>query len=224
MKQIDTPEKLILEPEHEKATATIIWLHGLGADGYDFYGIVPQLKLPKSSIRFVFPHAPIRAVTLNQGIKMRAWYDIIEIKKNSFEDEQGIRASAEILNTLILQEEEQGILSRHIVLAGFSQGGVIALQCGLRYPKPLGGIIALSTYLPLAHQLPKERHTANNAIPIFLAHGTWDDVIPITWARNSRQTLNQHQYPVEWHEYDVKHTVCIEEINDISRFLEELSL
>lgn len=225
MKQIDNPQTLILEPDHEKATATIIWLHGLGADGYDFYGIIPQLKLPNSSyIRFIFPHAPIRPITLNQGIKMRAWYDIIEIKKGSFEDEQGIRASAEILNTLILQEEQAGIPSNHIVLAGYSQGGVIALQCGLRHPKPLGGIVALSTYLPLAHQLPKERHTANNEIPIFLAHGTWDDVIPITWARNSRQTLNQYQYSVQWHEYDMKHAVCAKEISDISKFLQELNL
>jgi phospholipase/carboxylesterase len=219
-KDLDT---LILEPEHT-ATATVIWLHGLGADGYDFYGVVPQLKLPpSSSIRFIFPHAPIRPVTLNQGLQMRAWYDILEIKKNSLEDEQGICASAQIVDALILSEEQRGIPSSNIVLAGFSQGGVIALQSGLRYPKPLGGIIALSTYLPLAHQLPKELSAANQNIPIFFAHGIWDEVIPIAWARNGRQILNQHQYPVEWHEYEMRHTVCNKELQDISQYLQKLN-
>ncbi len=210
---------LILEPE-APATATVIWLHGLGADGYDFYGIVPQLKLPEPSrIRFLFPHAPIRPVTLNQGTKMRAWYDIVEISAGAFEDADGIRASAKIVTDLIEQQEQQGIASKNIVLAGFSQGGVIVLQCGLRYPKPLGGIIALSTYLPLASTLTDERHLANHDVPIFLAHGTYDNVLPVAWARNSRQTLAQHEYSVEWHEYSMKHTVCSEEVRDITAFL-----
>ena len=222
MKQAHNEHTLILEPEHT-ATSTVIWLHGLGADGYDFYGIVPQLKLPESSsIRFVFPHAPIRPVTLNQGLKMRAWYDVVEIKKDSLEDEVGIRDSAQIVNTLILEEEQRGIPSSNVVLAGFSQGGVIALQTGLRYPKPLGGILALSTYLPLAHRLPEELNPINQRIPIFFAHGISDDVIPIAWARNGRQTLNQHQYEVEWHEYPMKHSVCHEEIQDISAYLQKL--
>ena len=213
---------LILEAENP-ATSAVIWLHGLGADGYDFYGIVPQLKLTEhSSIRFIFPHAPIRPVTLNQGIDMRAWYDIVEISAGAFEDESGIRSSEKSIVELIEQQEKQGIPSKNIVLAGFSQGGVIALQCGLRYPKPLAGIIALSTYLPIAHTLPEEINPANQTIPIFMAHGVSDEVLPIAWGRNSRQILNQHQYNVEWHEYQMKHTVCIEEIRDISVFLQQV--
>jgi phospholipase/carboxylesterase len=213
---------LILEAE-SPATAAVIWLHGLGADGYDFYGIVPQLKLTEpSSIRFIFPHAPIRPVTLNQGIQMRAWYDVVEISAGAFEDEHGIRDSEKSIIELIEQQEKQGIPSKSILLAGFSQGGVIALQCGLRYPKPLAGIIALSTYLPLAYTLPDEVNSANRNIPIFLAHGTQDNVLPVAWGRNSRQILSQHQYQVEWHEYGMKHTVCTEEIGDISLFLKRV--
>lgn len=213
---------VIFEPE-KRATGAVIWLHGLGADGYDFYGIVPQLKLPESiDIRFVFPHAPIRPITLNQGTKMRAWYDIVEISAGAFEDETGIRNSENLLIEIIKQQEEQGISSENIVLAGFSQGGVIALQCGLRYPKPLAGILALSTYLPLAHTLPEELLPANQHIPIFIAHGTKDEIIPIAWARNARQTLNQHGYPTEWQEYVMGHTVCQKEIEDISSFLQKV--
>lgn len=214
-------DALVLEPELP-ATATVIWLHGLGADGYDFYGIVPQLRLPEpSSIRFIFPHAPIRPVALNRGAKMRAWYNIVEIKKDAFEDAVGIRESEKNIASIIEYEEMQGILSSNIILAGFSQGGVIALQCGLRYPKSLGGILALSTYLPLAHTLPTEIHEANRALPIFLAHGTEDEIIPIAWARNSRQILGQYQYSVEWHEYFMGHTVCPEEVHDIASFLSQ---
>ncbi len=222
MKQQHNSSVVVLEPEN-KATASVIWLHGLGADGYDFYGIVPQLKLPQSSnIRFIFPHAPIRPVTLNQGTNMRAWYDIVEISAGAFEDEAGIRASEKVIATLIEEQENQGVPSEKIVLAGFSQGGVIALQCGLRYSKPLAGIIALSTYLPIAHTLAKESNPANHAIPIFMAHGIADDVLPIAWGRNSRQILNQHQYNVEWHEYSMRHTVCIQELDDIGLFLQQI--
>lgn len=224
MKQDDDLNPLIFEPEF-KATASIIWLHGLGADGYDFYGIPPQLKFTaSSSTRFIFPHAPIRAITLNQGMEMRAWYDVVEIKRDSFEDEEGIQASEKILTRLIQEEENKGIATKNIVLAGFSQGGVIAFQCGLRYPKPLGGILALSTYLPLAHRLPEELNEANQHIPIFIGHGIADDVIPIAWARNARQTLGQYGYSVEWHEYSMRHSVSGEEIEDIGGFLEGLGL
>lgn len=213
---------LILEPETE-ATATVIWLHGLGADGYDFYSIVPRFNLPSPlSVRFIFPHAPIRPVTLNQGTKMRAWYDIVTIDAGAFEDESGIRASEKLIVDLVQEEEKKGIASKNIALAGFSQGGVIALQCGLRYPKPLAGIIALSTYLPLADTLPSERTSVNQEIPVFIGHGTRDEVIPVAWARNSRQILKQHGYTTEWHEYAMGHSVCPEEVRDIALFLERV--
>lgn len=214
-------DAVTLEPE-KPATATVIWLHGLGADGYDFYDIVPQLKLPKSvSVRFIFPHAPIRSVTYNHGTKMRAWYDVVGFTKDSFEDEVSIRESEKMISAMIAHEEERGIPSSHIALAGFSQGGVIALQCGLRYPKSLGGVLALSTYLPLAKTVADEIHPANRSLPIFIAHGTEDEVIPISWAVHSRQILCQHEYGVQWHEYSMAHTVCAEEIEDISAFLVE---
>lgn len=223
MKIDDELNTLIFEPKL-KANATVIWLHGLGADGYDFYGIVPRLELPEpSNIRFIFPHAPIRPVTLNQGTKMRAWYDIVEIRAGSFEDEEGIRDSEKYLMRLIQREEMSGIATQRIVLAGFSQGGVIAFQCGLRYPKPLGGILALSTYLPLVHTLAQEIHPMNREIPIFFAHGIQDEVLPITWARNGRQILTQHHCSsIEWHEYMMGHTVCPNEIGDISLFLQRV--
>jgi phospholipase/carboxylesterase len=220
MKQDNYPfDAVVLEPE-QFPTATVIWLHGLGSDGYDFYSVVPQLQLPESSaIRFIFPHAPIRPVTLNRGMKMRAWYDVVKIERDAFEDELNIRASEMVIASMIAYEESRGISSDKIVLAGFSQGGVIALQCGLRYAKPLAGILALSTYLPLAHTLANEIHPSNRSLPIFLAHGTGDDVIPITWARNTRQTLGQYEYGVEWHEYPIAHTVSSSELRDIAVFL-----
>lgn len=212
-------DAVVLEPE-QLPMATVIWLHGLGSDGYDFYSVVPQLQLPESfAIRFIFPHAPIRPVTLNHGMKMRAWYDVVKIDRDAFEDEVNIRASETMIASIIAHEESQGISSNKIILAGFSQGGVIALQCGLRYAKPLGGILALSTYLPLAHTLAGEIHPSNRSLPIFLAHGTEDEVIPITWARNTRQTLGQYEYGVEWHEYAMTHTVSSSELRDIASFM-----
>jgi phospholipase/carboxylesterase len=213
---------IILEPEIP-ATSAVIWLHGLGADGYDFAGIAPQLKLAEPlSVRFIFPHAPIRPVTLNSGTRMRAWYDVVEIRTGAFEDEEGIRASEKILCDLIEQQEKQEIPSARIVLAGFSQGGVIALHCGLRYSKPLAGILALSTYLPLAHKLPAEFSESNRTTPIFIGHGINDDVIPIAWGRNSRQILIQRHYSVAWHEYSMAHSVCPEEVRDIGQFLRQI--
>ncbi|HEX6154928.1 MAG TPA: alpha/beta fold hydrolase [Burkholderiales bacterium] len=193
-------------------TAAVIWLHGLGADGHDFEPIVPELELPKS-VRFVFPHAPIRPVTINQGMRMRAWYDIFQFGGGA-EDDAGIRASQKSIEQLIAREK-----GRRIVLAGFSQGGAIVLQTALRHPERLAGLMALSTYLPLAATLESERSVANRDLPIFMAHGKFDDIIPIDRARQSRDFLKKLNYQVEWREYPMPHSVCAEEIRDISEFL-----
>lgn len=206
-----------IEPE-QAAGAAVIWLHGLGADGHDFEPIVPQLKLPRTfPLRFVFPHAPHRPVTINNGMVMRAWYDIADPGQRRWqEDEAGIRSSEADLCRLIAREIDRGIPSRRIVLAGFSQGGAIVLQTGLRYLEPLGGIIALSTYLPLAASLPEEAHPSNRAIPILMAHGRQDTIIPYTLARHSRDLLLAAGYGVEWHAYDIGHSVSMEEIDTLS--------
>lgn len=192
--------------------ASVIWLHGLGADGHDFEPIVPELRLAKP-VRFVFPHAPIRPVTINQGMRMRAWYDIFQFGGGP-EDDAGIRASQKLLDELIAAEK-----GKKIVLAGFSQGGAIVLQSALRYPERLAGVMALSTYLPLAQTLDKERAAANQDVPIFMAHGKFDDIIPIDRAKRSREVLDKLGYAVTWKEYPMPHSVCAEEIADISRFL-----
>lgn len=208
-----------IEPD-KVAGAAVIWLHGLGADGHDFEPIVPHLKLPRGvSVRFVFPHAPHRPVTINNGMVMRAWYDITGPGQRSQEDESGIRSSEADLRRLITREIVRGIPSERIVLAGFSQGGAIVLQTGLRYPAPLGGIIALSTYLPLAARLHEEADPANRAIPILMAHGRQDTIIPISLARRSREALQAAGYSVDWHDYDSGHTVSPEEIDAISNWL-----
>jgi phospholipase/carboxylesterase len=199
--------------------AAVIWLHGLGADGHDFEPIVPELRLPVSlQLRFVFPHAPVRPVTINQRMRMRAWYDIFQLGAGP-EDEQGIRASEEFVGKLIAAEKAKGIASKRIVVAGFSQGGAIALQTGLRYTERLAGILALSTYLPLSTNLGKERSEANRDLPIFMAHGSYDDVIPLVRAEQSRKALGEAGYNVEWHTYPMAHSVCAEEIADIASFL-----
>jgi phospholipase/carboxylesterase len=205
--------------------AAVIWLHGLGADGHDFEPIVPELRL-KQAVRFVFPHAPVQPVTINQGMRMRAWYDIFQLGSGPDgagggrrEDDKGIRASQALIVKLI---EEQPVPPEKIVLAGFSQGGAIALQTALRYPKPLAGVMALSTYLPLAATLAAERSAANAQIPIFMAHGQYDDIIPMQRARASREALQKVDYKVEWHEYPMPHSVCGEEVRDISAFLAKL--
>ena len=192
--------------------AAVIWLHGLGADGHDFEPIVPELRLPHA-VRFVFPHAPVRPVTINQGMRMRAWYDIFQFGGGP-EDEAGIRASQKILEKLI--EAEKG---KKIVLAGFSQGGAIVLQTALRLPERLAGVMALSTYVPLSASLEAEATPANKAIPIFMAHGRYDDLIPIDRAERSRDLLAKLGYKVEWHAYPMPHSVCAEEIGDIAAFL-----
>jgi phospholipase/carboxylesterase len=198
-------------------THTIIWMHGLGADGNDFVPIVNELRLPQDiQVRFVFPHAPERPVTINNGYVMRAWYDI---SNTNYQDELGIRDSQQAINALIDQEIQSGIASENIILAGFSQGGAMALQVGLRQPKPLGGIIALSCYLPLADTLAGEAESVNASIPVFMAHGSHDSVIPISQAVTSKETLLAANYSVEWHEYPMAHSVCMEEIEDISHWL-----
>ena len=197
--------------------AAVIWLHGLGADGHDFEPIVPELDLPKP-VRFVFPHAPVRPVTINQGMRMRAWYDIFQFGGGP-EDEQGLRASQKLTEELI---RAQGMPSERIVLAGFSQGGAIVLQTALRYPERLAGVLALSCYLPLAGQLAAERSDANQAAPIFMAHGRYDDIIPIQRAQASREALEKQGYKIEWHEYPMPHSVCPPEIADLSAFLSKI--
>jgi phospholipase/carboxylesterase len=197
--------------------AAVLWLHGLGADGHDFEPIVPELELAQP-VRFVFPHAPVRPVTINAGMRMRAWYDILQLGGGA-EDEAGVRDSQKLLEGLIAREKGRGVAAGKIVLAGFSQGGAIALQTALRYPERLAGILALSTYLPLGGTVENERSAANRDIPIFMAHGTHDDIIPLDRARASRKHLERLGYAVEWHEYGMPHSVCLPEIADIAAFL-----
>jgi phospholipase/carboxylesterase len=199
----------------------VIWLHGLGADGHDFEPIVPELRL-KFPARFVFPHAPVRPVTINGGMAMRAWYDILGFDRHAREDGAGIRASASAVTALIDREITRGIAAENVVLAGFSQGGAIALHTALREPRRLAGVLALSTYLPLAGTLAGERSVANARTPIFLAHGTADDVLPLALAQSSRRTLEAQGYSVEWHTYPMPHSVCIEEIAAIGAWLAAL--
>ncbi|HZS65821.1 MAG TPA: alpha/beta hydrolase-fold protein [Burkholderiales bacterium] len=194
--------------------AAVIWLHGLGADGHDFEPIVPELELEKP-VRFVFPHAPIRPVTINQGMRMRAWYDILQLGGGP-EDEAGLRASQKLTEELI---RAQGLPANRIVLAGFSQGGAIVLLTGLRYPERLAGVVALSTYLPLAGTLAAERSAANRETPLFMAHGRYDDLIPMQRAQASREHLQKLGYAIEWHDYPMPHSVCAPEIADISSFV-----
>ena len=197
--------------------AAVIWLHGLGADGHDFEPIVPELELSKP-VRFVFPHAPIRPVTINNGMRMRAWYDIFQFGGGR-EDEQGLRASQKLVEEMI---RAQGMPPEKIVLAGFAQGGAIVLQTGLRYAERLAGIMALSCYLPIASTLAAERSEANTSVPIFMAHGGFDDIIPIQRAQQSREAIEKMGYKVEWHEYPMPHSVCAEEIAHISAFLSKV--
>jgi phospholipase/carboxylesterase len=202
----------------KKPSASVIWLHGLGADGNDFASMLPALQLPKTAIRFVFPHAPIQPVTINAGMRMRAWYDVTDgaIRR---EDESGVRASQKLIEALIAREKTRGTAAGRLVLAGFSQGGAIALHAGLRHPERLAGIMALSTYLPIAGKLPAEASAANRDVPIFMAHGSFDPVIPLARAEQSRALLQSAGYAVEWREYPMPHSVCIEEVADISAWL-----
>ena len=217
-------EPLVIDTGVHKPDACVIWLHGLGADGHDFEPIVPELRLdPGLNIRFVFPHAPMMPVTINQGFVMRAWYDIRTADIGAEADEKGIRASAELVAGMIDAQIENGIVPERIVLAGFSQGGAIVLQAGLRYPARLAGIMALSTYLPLAQTLETEKSEDNADTPIFMAHGSEDPVIPVDLAYKSLKRLEQHNYKLEWHEYNgMPHSVSEQEIFHIAEWLEKV--
>ena len=197
---------------------SVLWLHGLGADGHDFEPIVPELGL-KFAVRFVFPHAPVRPVTINGGMAMRAWYDILGFDAEAEEDAAGIRASAAAVTGLIDREIERGVPSERIVLAGFSQGGAIALHTALREPRALAGVLALSTYLPLASTVVSERSAANAGVPIFMAHGTADSVLPLALAEFSCRTLEALGYAIEWHAYSMAHSVCLEEVSAVGAWL-----
>jgi phospholipase/carboxylesterase len=200
--------------------AAVIWLHGLGADGHDFEPIVPEFIRPgERTLRFVFPHAPIRPVTLNGGYAMRAWYDIAALDRRTTEDENGIRASQTAIDTLIRRENARGIRSERIVLAGFSQGGAMALFAGTRYPERLAGIMGLSCYQVLAAQFAAERSAANQSTPVFLAHGTQDPVVAPLLGEEARRQLEAAGYSVEWHAYSMPHSVCPEEVADIAAWL-----
>lgn len=204
-------------------TGTVIWMHGLGADGHDFEPAVPHLA-PRGArpLRFVFPHAPVRPVTLNGGMAMRAWYDIVRLNRAGPEDESGFRQSDAAVRALIKRENERGIDSNRIVLAGFSQGGAMALYTGTRLPDKLAGIIGLSCYLPLAEKLATEADAANRATPIFLAHGRFDEVIEPRFGAASRAQLEAMGYNVEWHEYPLAHGVDLDELAAVAAFLQRV--
>ena len=212
----------LVSNQHEsnlKVNASVIWLHGLGSDGHDFEPVVQKLNIP--NVRFILPHAPEMAVTRNSGYIMPAWYDLYGVTGSSKEDEDGIKNSQHYVNSLIQKELDRGIAAERIVIAGFSQGGAIALYTALRYPKKLGGVMALSTYLPVKTKLATEANPTNAATPIFMAHGVFDDVITLDMCKISLQTLQSNHYSVSWHEYNMAHSVCMEEISDIHGFLKQ---
>jgi phospholipase/carboxylesterase len=201
-------------------TASVIWLHGLGADGHDFEPAVPALAVRGTrGLRFVFPHAPVRSVTLNGGAPMRAWYDILGFDRSAAQDEAGVRASDRAIRALIGRENERGIATERIVLAGFSQGGAMALFTGTRLSARLGGIVGLSCYLLLAERLSEERSSANQSTPILLAHGSQDSVVDVRLGEETRARLAAEGYPVEWHSYPMPHAVCAEELAAVAGFL-----
>ena len=211
-----------INPKKEPAYV-VIWLHGLGADGHDFEAIVPELRLPESlPIRYVFPHAPTRPVTINMGMVMRAWYDILDMDVSRKVDVDTIVESSELLRNLIQRELDAGIPSERILLAGFSQGGAIVLHTALRYEKPLAGLLALSTYLPTVDSLAAERSDANRHIPILMAHGKHDPMIPIVNAEKTREALTRLDYTIQWHTYPMEHQVCMEEIQAIRNWMLEI--
>ena len=201
-------------------TASVIWLHGLGADGNDFPPIVPELRLPASlALRFVFPHAPVRAVTINNGMRMRAWYDIAAADLSNRADLAGVRNSQALLEALIEREMTRGVAAGRIVLAGFSQGGAIALYTGVRHGERLAGIIALSTYLVSIDTLGSEASPANRGLPIFMAHGTADPIVRYQWAEASHRALEAAGYRLDWHSYRMEHSLCLEEVVALGAWL-----
>ena len=212
-------ETVIIETS-QAIKQSVIWLHGLGADGHDFAPIVPELNRPNT--RFIFPHAPHQPITMNNGYEMRAWYDLYGLTLETKQDEAGMRTMQKEIESLINNEVKQGIPANRIVLAGFSQGGAMAFFTGLRYPERLAGILALSTYVSLKEKLADEASLANRDIPIFMAHGTFDNVITLDTCKVSRDLLADLGYAIEWHEYPMPHSVCAEEIADISHFLKQV--
>jgi len=197
----------------------VIWMHGLGADGHDFVDIVPALGLRDTPVRFVFPHAPMRPVTINRGMVMRSWYDVRDDVGVRREDEAGVRESQARIEALIARERTRGVPAERLVLAGFSQGGAMALHTGLRQAERLAGIMALSCFLPLADKVAADASAANRAAPIFMAHGIHDPLIPLARAVHARDTLAALGYPVEWHAYPMPHSVCDDEVLDIAAWL-----
>ena len=205
-----------------QAKATVIWLHGLGDSGNGFAPIVPDFKLPDElGIRFVFPHAPMRPVTINNGMTMRAWYDITSLDFNNRADSQGVKESSALVADLIEKEITRGTPANKIVLAGFSQGGVIALNLGTRFEKSLAGVMSMSSYMSEPEKLSAEAHSANKNTPIFVAHGTHDDVVPIFMGNSAFKVLESNGYPATWHEYEMQHNVCMQQLNDISSWLQQ---
>lgn len=218
----DTQTVVTLQPA-VPATSSIIWLHGLGADGNDFVPIVPELHLPKSlAVRFIFPHAPMRPITWNNGYVMRGWYDIKALALKAEEDAAGIHQSEQTIRQLIQLELDQGIAANRIVIAGFSQGGAMALQTTLRYPQRLAGLMALSTYLPLRNTLADEASVANKDIAILMCHGIQDPVVPFELGDHSRKLLQGQGYTVDFRTYNMPHSLCAEEVADISQWLQKV--
>jgi len=200
--------------------AAIIWMHGLGDDGRGWSEVVPSLGLPRDlAIRFLFPHAPVMPVTINNGMAMRAWYDIRQANLNDRADLDGVRRSQAHVDALLAREAQRGIAPRRMLLAGFSQGGAIALYAGLRFGERLAGIVALSTYMVAADRLDAEASAANRDVPIFMAHGTYDPVVQFAWAERSRETLQANGWKVEWHDYPMEHSAVIEEIVAAGAFI-----
>ncbi|MBV9575282.1 MAG: carboxylesterase [Gammaproteobacteria bacterium] len=218
-----TPLTSIEIEQNKPISNSIIWLHGLGADGSDFISIVPELHLPSSlGIRFIFPHAPIMPVTINQGFEMRAWFDIYGTTRDSKIDFPGIQQSVEQINQLIEKEIERGIKPEQIIVCGFSQGATIALMTGLFHSQPLGGVIALSGYLPTDEQTFQKVSPVNRNLSIFLAHGTEDLIVPYALGKATYAALRNANYPVSWHSYPIPHSVCAEEINAISQWMQKM--
>ncbi len=224
---MSTEETVEIETGPGEPQGSVIWLHGLGADGHDFEPIVPELWSPSEpGLRFVFPHAPMRPVTINGGMTMRAWFDILSLDRDGLADEAGVRASAGILDGLIQREQERGIDASKIVVAGFSQGGAIAIHSALRSQQKLAGLMALSTYMPLASAFEDEVLNTDAVesldLPIFMAHGKFDPVLPMELGRESADLLIASGFDVEWHEYPMAHAVCAAEIDDIRRWLQTI--
>ena len=221
MNLIEREDAVLIEPT-ATARASVIWLHGLGADGHDFAPMVPELGLPKDAgVRFIFPHAPVRPITINNGLAMRGWYDIKSLTKMALQDDAGIRESERIVHGYLDHEIAAGTPAEKIVLAGFSQGGAITLHTGTRYPKRLAGLMALSTYLPLSDKFSAEVKRERKDTPVLMCHGSFDPMLPMALGTTSRDLLKAEGFEVSWHEYPMAHQVCEEEIELIGNWLKQ---